>query len=404
MPTINKFPKWMNEYFKHNTFEIIQTPDNYRVIEKEIFPNIPIKSARQLYEHIKREEAFWTNDVVKNNHIVTRYPNQIKTARTQFENALDSDDEVARQTLLENATKSVCSCTINSTTELAKIFMKYSTEKEQFFQGFERAVTGKPSNSNQSQQRQYQEGFIVGLFYAKAISDLYVSMGGEAMTEFRNAADGATDKINEIMGRVDSDYEDHNQKHIELLEMKKEKYDCLVKEFTDFASSCREEKENLEKTYREHLKLSKPAEYWSGMENKYIESGRMWLAGAIVVTVLAIAMLIWIILRVEPFNLAQWAEGIRTTALITMLITIVMFIIRFTSKMATSSFHLARDAKEREQLTYFYLALIKDSAVQESERHLVISSLFSRADTGLLKGESSPEMPSSSIVVEKMKM
>ena len=37
--------------------------------------------------------------------------------------------------------------------------------------------------------------------------------------------------------------------------------------------------------------------------------------------------------------------------------------------------------------------VINEKAVTESERELVITSLFSRSDTGLLKGDSSPEMP-----------
>ena len=61
--------------------------------------------------------------------------------------------------------------------------------------------------------------------------------------------------------------------------------------------------------------------------------------------------------------------------------------------MAFSSFHLARDAEEREQLTYVYLSLIKDSAVDEKEKSLIMQSLFSRAETGLLKGDSGPAMP-----------
>ena len=39
-------------------------------------------------------------------------------------------------------------------------------------------------------------------------------------------------------------------------------------------------------------------------------------------------------------------------------------------------------------------ALLKDGAVSDKERELVLSALFSRSDTGLLKGDSSPEMPS----------
>ena len=67
--------------------------------------------------------------------------------------------------------------------------------------------------------------------------------------------------------------------------------------------------------------------------------------------------------------------------------------IRALNKVAFSSFHLARDAEEREQLTYVYLSLVKDSAVDEKEKNLIMQSLFSRADTGLLKDDSSPTMP-----------
>ena len=58
-----------------------------------------------------------------------------------------------------------------------------------------------------------------------------------------------------------------------------------------------------------------------------------------------------------------------------------------------SSYHLARDAEERHTLTFFYLALLKDSAVDDEDKKLIMQSLFSRTDTGLLKEDSGPTMP-----------
>ena len=69
------------------------------------------------------------------------------------------------------------------------------------------------------------------------------------------------------------------------------------------------------------------------------------------------------------------------------------FSIKVVSKVMFSSFHLARDSEERYTLTYFYLALLKDSNVTSDEKQLIMQSLFSRADTGLLKEDSSPTMP-----------
>jgi len=415
MPAANKYPKWMNEYLKRVELEIAQIPDNYRIVGRKDFPNINIKSARQLHEHIEREEEFWTNDVVKNNHIVKNYPRLISAARDSFINAVESEDEATGHTVLGSAIDNIRGCTISSMTELAKIFEKHSMEPAQFFLGFEASIANTSRNLQSLGQNQlpFLKGFVVGLEYNKVISELYSSMVGEEMMKFNSMADEATEKINEIMKRADNDYEDHHQKHVDLFTIKKEKHEeqekeiaelvlAQKKDFGELVLSCYEKQDALEKTYKEHLKLSKPAEYWHTIEKNYIKSGRLWLGSAIIVTLVAITMLSIIILEIDPFDLEDWAEGIRMTALITMLITIFMFVIRFTSKMATSSFHLARDAKEREQLSYFYLALVKENAVPESERHLVISALFSRSDTGLLKGDSSPEMPSSSFVVEKI--
>jgi hypothetical protein len=56
---------------------------------------------------------------------------------------------------------------------------------------------------------------------------------------------------------------------------------------------------------------------------------------------------------------------------------------------------LVRDAEERKQLSYVYLALKENGSIADTERHIVLQSIFSRADTGLLKEDSSPTMPSS---------
>jgi hypothetical protein len=62
-----------------------------------------------------------------------------------------------------------------------------------------------------------------------------------------------------------------------------------------------------------------------------------------------------------------------------------------------SSYHLVRDAEERHTLTFFYLALLKDTEVKDEDRNLILQSLFSRVETGLLKDDSSPTMPSDAI-------
>ncbi|WP_232115434.1 MULTISPECIES: DUF6161 domain-containing protein [Tenacibaculum] len=87
------------------------------------------------------------------------------------------------------------------------------------------------------------------------------------------------------------------------------------------------------------------------------------------------------------------AQTIKWSVIYVTFISFLAYGIKALHKVVFSSFHLARDSEEREQLTYFYLALIKEKAVDEKDKNLIMQSLFSRADTGLLKDDSSPTMP-----------
>lgn len=90
--------------------------------------------------------------------------------------------------------------------------------------------------------------------------------------------------------------------------------------------------------------------------------------------------------------------GIRGALLITAEISIFIFLANFLSKFAVSAFHLMRDARERYQLTRVYLALNKEGAMSSDDRQILLSSIFSRADTGLLKHDGTPELPISAII------
>jgi len=160
---------------------------------------------------------------------------------------------------------------------------------------------------------------------------------------------------------------------------------------------------NLEETYKEKLKLEEPAKYWSDRANKLRKQG--WLFFCI--TIVFVAVICWSLGRIlweTPETIfASWFDSDKTAAIkwtvvYATLISFMAYAIRSLTKFIFSSFHLARDCEERHTLTYFYLSLLKDSNVADSDRQLIMQSLFSRADTGLLKDDSSPKMPSNEIL------
>jgi len=152
----------------------------------------------------------------------------------------------------------------------------------------------------------------------------------------------------------------------------------------------------LESTYQEKLRLQAPAEYWKKLKGSYQLSGWGWLILSGLIAAGIIAFLCIVLFKNNELltENANWIDNVKSSAILTVITSIAVYILRLTSKMSLSSFHLSKDAKERESLAYFYLSLMEKSAVTEKERAIILNALFSRSDTGLLKGDSAPTMSS----------
>lgn len=187
----------------------------------------------------------------------------------------------------------------------------------------------------------------------------------------------------------------------EFQKLKEEEYTTwFTQTKTDFEKFDRETKEWLESQenlYREKLRLEKPAEYWNKRASNLKEEGQTWLkwlSALIGIAAASLFLLLWLIPDGMILNIFKGeASAIKWTIVYITFISFLAFGIKTLSKVTFSAFHLARDAEEREQLAYVYLALKKDGNIDETERHLIMQSLFSRSDTGLLKDDSSPTMP-----------
>ena len=151
--------------------------------------------------------------------------------------------------------------------------------------------------------------------------------------------------------------------------------------------------DSLHETYHKLLQLKAPAKYWDDLSIKLLLQGFLWLG------CLAI-LIIWGLNVLQDFYMS-WSEGkkialelntVQGVAIFATFIAIFGFFVRVLSRLAFSSFHLMRDAQERRQLTYLYLALVNEAAVDDKTREIVIQALFSRSETGLLNNESGPTL------------
>ncbi|OQP47945.1 DUF6161 domain-containing protein [Niastella populi] len=166
---------------------------------------------------------------------------------------------------------------------------------------------------------------------------------------------------------------------------------------TNYLTETKTRVQELEDLYQEKLKLEAPAKYWENRAIKLRNEGFWWLGALITCIGIVVFIIIWILNKFSDGTIEKLFQNtgtaIKWSVLIITLISFLAYTIRTLSKLTFSSFHLFRDAQEREQLTYVYLSLQKGKGIDQTERHLIMQSLFSRADSGLLKDDGSPTMP-----------
>ena len=204
-------------------------------------------------------------------------------------------------------------------------------------------------------------------------------------------------ELNKLYNEKKKELDDYLQKYILITNKNSnfynEEYKSLIAEKNKIFHS-------LEETYKEKLKLSEPAEYWKSRSVFLKRQGWMSMGGLVVLVIIGIILLYNLLWNTPEEMLTSLfgkdsnpARAVRWSIVFIAFISFLAFAIRALYKVTFSSFHLARDAEERYTLTFFYLSLINDAAVSDKERELIMQSLFSRADTGLLKDDSGPTMP-----------
>lgn len=208
-----------------------------------------------------------------------------------------------------------------------------------------------------------------------------------------------------------SDAKNNLANHFETVDKLKEESDKVFKDwfnkesfdFNKFQKDSNDKIYELEDLYKRKLKLEAPAHYWKTRAVDLKKESTKYLNWLIGISVLSAIFLFTLLLSLGngfyETAFSDTLKGIKWSIILITIISFLAFAIKILSKMAFSSLHLSRDAEEREQLTLFYLALIKDTEIKDEERQLILQSLFSRADTGLLKEDSSPTMPTS--IIEK---
>lgn len=412
--TNTEFKKKIAETTDPEWFKNISVVFNFNYVNV----NLKITGLTAIYEYINRQIDGW-NKVDVNLPIELKnsktYFNQLKNSIIQFVNnySYQTGNNLTRywgdiQNLFSNTNSFPLPYNIPE----SEFLIRLHKESPRYFQGAYNFLIGN-NNLNIN-----NKDFFFGALLAYEFSQ----KDNSEIVERRNAEKSSISKIRNDFQKYLTESEsivvDHiknvNDKYEEFIkkidDLKSEKDTLFNTWFDDIKTTqwqswydpTTKRVKELEDTYREKLKLEEPAKYWSERAGKLKTQG--WIALSLIILLVGItcwslAEILW----TAPEQIYEsWfgddkSAAVRWSIIYITLVSFIAFAIRALTKFMFSSFHLARDCEERHTLTYFYLSLIKDSNVDEKDRQLIIQSLFSRAETGLLKDDSSPTMPSDAI-------
>jgi hypothetical protein len=335
------------------------------------------------------------------------------TDNDHHQNIVNSLAEVNKYVFLPDSPKSIFLQNIishNDSDEFRGVFaimtstLDYShLENKNYFKGAFLAMQFETADIDIATRREAEE---------KSFSQLRAEFEQENYRILRDFETLVTDTENKCNTEIENLRDVSNVWNLEF-ETQRDNYNSKVKAEIDKSHTAGgnllkkslDKKIQLEQAYREHMKFKAPAEYWKERAFFLNLEGKKFMNWLIFLTSMGVIML-FLLLWLTPEDMLvnifsqKPARAIRWSIIFITLISLLFVGIQALKKAMFSSFHLARDAEEREKLTVFYLSLIKDSTITQEDRSLVLQALFSRADTGMLKDESGPTMPG---IIDKLK-
>ena len=209
-----------------------------------------------------------------------------------------------------------------------------------------------------------------------------------------------SDNVMETIKSITKEKDDFANYMKEQKEQYQEWFSNTSTQINDFREEHANKLANIEKTYEEKLKVEEPAKFMLEQSEKYMKSFRWWCVAILGLIVFLLVLLGLIISPQVEFNdklitfkFLSKEMPVYSSIILLAMISLVVYILRIFIKMAISSKHLMEEYKQKYSLTYFYLSLINNGNIEdEKTKNMILASLFSKADTGLIKNDSSNEI------------
>lgn len=191
------------------------------------------------------------------------------------------------------------------------------------------------------------------------------------------------------LSEIKSDFQSTNKEVVSIKSEIEQYFIDKKEEFDTFKKERVSEFDTIIKTYDHKLALQAPVNYWNN------KSKSNYGVAGILGVVFFIA--IWIIIaNFEPLakDVSQGIVDKNYYPLIqfSSIAIIAIWLLRIIVKIFYSKLHLAEEAREKEMFIKTYLSMLRetDALKDDSDRHLILQSIFSPSKNGIIKDDGLP--------------
>ena len=233
-----------------------------------------------------------------------------------------------------------------------------------------------------------------------------------------NKDDFETNIVLPIKSKLQEISKDSDEQYKEITAFIETKHNEIQKQFDEQSKGLKEfrssiniwlkEKEarfnDLEETYKIKLSLEAPEELWYNRSKEYRGLARCWTGVLVVAAVSLVGALTVLVMTIHEYSLdaVQEIPFISESFILVSIISFFVYIIRVLIKIVMSNHHLATEYEQKAALTRFYQALTyAGTDISQEERIIIIHSLFSKTETGLVKTDSSNDVDAILSVLSK---
>ena len=382
--SINSYEKFIEEFsliknsFKGHINEFVEIANNY------------LNNMKNLIDDCDKTDKEAATDYIKNNFYsklgIDRYSRET-TLSLLFIESLENDNSDYINTIIQ-------------------VYEELGYENLLYYIELLKNPNSFSSYLNDSKKQQVAMHYI--LYKTNHHSSTRLKRNANSLSLYKTMESNINESINNIVQEKD-DYINfmNNEKdnYISFINEEKEKFDTWFsssdKNYKDFLSKSKKELRNLEKTYSEKLKIEEPSKFMKDKAEEYKKKTKKWAIVIIAISILLLLLLGFILSpkielnkKIITVNLFSNKMPIYSSIIILSMICLIIYVIRIFIKIMMSSKHLSEEYHQKYVLTYFYLSLINSGNMDKKLGNVILSLLFTKADTGLIKNDTSNEYES----------